>query len=58
MVADEMVVVASVVVPVTTKVLVEVASVTVRASIKAVAAWKKVAKRLVEEAKSAKKFDA
>ena len=50
--ALEIVVVAKVDVPVTTKVLVVVALVTVSPSIIAVTAWKNVAKRLVEDAKS------
>ena len=49
-VALEIVVVANVVVPVTTKVLVVVASVTVNASMNEVKAWKYSANRLVEEA--------
>ena len=51
-VAFAIVVVASVDVPVTTKVLVVVASVTVSPSMIAVTAWKNEEKRLVEDAKS------
>ena len=51
-VRSAIVVVAKVVVPVTTKVLVVVASVTTSPSINAVTAWKIEAKRLVDDALS------